>query len=1663
MSDGSSLRISWYKALDSAETHFRQLVTSPSHEWKRVSNSDSGSTSSVRAGTSSSSIRAGAGRGGSGAASTIKGRPSASSSTSPNIPEPSDVQVHRKDDVYRLVLDVPVDDYPNNSNPLSLESWKAVLTTPELRVEWDPAVVEPPVMIEQFDAATSVVKTNYTMGWPANPRDAVTISRSFNDASTVINISTSLPRSEDEPVYLRPAPPYVRSHVGLFAWCIQQATLMPKDTTIAKEESDVVRKPNLTLSTSRQRITCFWQHDLKAMFSTSSTAMAQQLATMLVGLLKTVVNRGMRVPKVVGWGDGIVIERMRWQDDREALTVAYAIVPEEQEHQKEQRRLARAIECILPGKESGWDVLVSTQASSAQTEALPWTAHAIHGSGILLRISHAPLLDDHDILKVKVTIEISGSRGLRLNGIPQQIHEPEESRSPVGMGPTGTAILQDVASIATDASSMNTGISSMTTAIPTAATFPTRSAAAAKSILSRVKRNYIYFSSLLQEPEAKWKRTTEARGVTITQLDSIDPTLVVYRAEAAFVGVTLWDLYSAVVSPGARFHWDKQHEDAVLLEHVNELTELWHFKTRAAWPVVGRDSVVLKTVYKSPTAIHVFAFSADEASLFPNIPDPDSNVIRTQVDLQGWAIEALSPNTTMLTLLEQSDPKGWTNKTSIPTLMINSLAGIGEFVIKSGGPPVLTRLSGARANDLRYDHERSSFRVEYLAERQDDSKETGPEVECEIRCDVDTWASSLDIVVDPPPQSTTCLRRHKLSEQGGGLWVTIVHDAVLVDQERLLVIVRRGPGRERGVVMVNGAKITVDQEEIPDSELKSLVRRKRVKPTRIPLDQPPVISVVRRRRAEWHEDHVPQKSNSWVPRFLSYAIDQTQNAVAAITPGTGSVPPVSKSPMQYALEALGWIQDARDSTTGWTNINEKGLSASYRTFEQFPLPVYRGEKVIQGVSAEELASLVHDYDCRKQWDPTFSGASVLESFGSLAKTAFVVEKAQFPFRDRGFFVASVIARAKSSRRSTSNMDLESRNAVYCVSVSFNPDSVAQFDKTRYNRYDLPIGRVFVDGWVLETLDPYDTKENYAVPSTRCLRMVSVDFAGSMPKTVGEILNMGLVRGIGELESWVKSIQPVPITRLPPAGFAVNTLTVEQQQPEIWKVRKRDQVRTLVDTRFEPETRIYTTTILVHFAGTTPVSPVTTPRPVSPSTTPRPSMLMVSPASPPFSPTPPNSSELTPSFSRERSDSSPIRERTLSATSLSPRERTLSSTLRGRASAFNLNGQPRPPTDLLVAELVIDSKMYPSGYSAILKSKMGPRGSPVRMDSQFDPSSVKMDSDPCPLPLVHSIHTMPLSPMHSSGVNATTPTRHLLRLTLPTAQYEISTILDPLTGEIQHAPAKPAWLVDMEEGEAVVQVQIRPNSSGTNTILVQRGNDQAKQIEIVGEKESLTALGRDELSDDRFNKMTVVSRTTNQSATEAIPEELKLPVGVADTLLDRSIAVAVPAPDKQTLSVTENDIPVDGEKAVETKVASAEPPEPSTPSSGRILGFLHSYPLARFGSSGSSPGSGSNGNLKVPGGLGDLDAERDTIRAGPRHYSRSETIFIALIAFLIGSLLRSLLSPADFIYVVTDLQNAKDVDVNSWSNGNGWREIRRLFEMKYIAGGWDFQIAIVRRH
>lgn len=320
--------------------------------------------------------------------------------------------------------------------------------------------------------------------------------------------------------------------MAVLAWCIQH--IPPQLSSSAGQPAK--RKSSLG---GRLRITCFWQHDLKALFTLgSSSGLTQQLSTMTLGLLKTVKKRASRIPKLAGYGHGVSLGRIRFEIDREALTVEYSIIPEDNEHMtpnenvhgmdevhalREQRRLTRSIECVLPSTE-GWDVQITTKASSEDVEQLPWSALAVRNSStpsssqysstpdqIVLRLTHAALIDDHSVLKVRVVIEVSGpSSGLRLNGLPQTIQDVED-RDPSSYFIT-EQILQDVSSVDL---SLHTS-SSMGTVNSTASSSPTvqtvvrpaeRSAAADKSVLSRVRRNYIYFSSLLQEPEAKWRRS----------------------------------------------------------------------------------------------------------------------------------------------------------------------------------------------------------------------------------------------------------------------------------------------------------------------------------------------------------------------------------------------------------------------------------------------------------------------------------------------------------------------------------------------------------------------------------------------------------------------------------------------------------------------------------------------------------------------------------------------------------------------------------------------------------------------------------------------------------------------------------------------------------------------------------------------------------------------------------------------------------------------------------------------------------------------------------------------------------------------------------------------------------------------------------------------------
>lgn len=875
--------------------------------------------------------------------------------------------------------------------------------------------------------------------------------------------------------------------------------------------------------------------------------------------------------------------------------------------------------------------------------------------------------------------------------------------------------------------------------------------------------------------------------------------------------------------------------------------------------------------------------------------------------------------------------------------MITAVAGVGEFVIKCGGPPVMTRLDGASVDSARYDHDRGSFRIEYSVSssrrttttststftssvteagskaqtEEEDKNLTMPIVECELRCDLDTWGSALDIVVDPPPQALTCLRRHRLSAAGGGVWITITHDAVLAGDERLQVIVRRGitsSAKDKGLVMVNGVKVAVDVEDISEAEVKQLTKQKRIKPLRVPLDQPPVVRIKRRKQFDDADGDssgpespakgppdatssllAPLSAASVIPKFSSplgrfFTIgfaSTTQETSTSLSPSpvvsaNEVTPSPSKPPMQYVLDALIYAQQhhLNPPLDGWTLVGDKGCPVHRKMCPEVSptIPIHKGEKVIEGVSAEEVASVIASYDCRKQWDTQFSSAQVFQVFRDGCHTAFAVGRGGFPFRDRGFYLASVLARAKPTRTRTRTKEGEgensndSRTAIFCVSASFSPESVLSFSAAKYNPYALPIGRVFVDGWILETLDPYTT-EKYTIPSTRCTRLVAVDYSGSMPTATNTSLNITLARGVLTVETYLKGLAPSPLTRLPTYGFMLLDKTNEGNTSgeglDSWTLKKRDHNRLSVATKYDPQVRVYRSTMLVTWSGVNSIPSSSSglrPRASSPlsrstdyESTPRPSIL-----------TPSSLKELE----RDKEDGEgqtsqllfggeDLSSSTISSTTIKNRSGRVSSfsgrsrsreVVKSSSSMFTLRGEVRQPVDLLVAEVVVDSRLYPGGYDVNLRSR-------IRRNAKFitlpEPEqALGSEEKDKIMPLAVTIHAMPSSPLHSSGLHEDRPPRHLLRFTLPTAPYHGSTLQDPLTGEIRTAPPKPQWLINLQEkGGAVVDVEVVPANRGSPSSVMVEG----KRVEVVGEKEALTNLGREELLDSRASRSDLLIR------------------------------------------------------------------------------------------------------------------------------------------------------------------------------------------------------------
>ncbi|KAJ1026264.1 hypothetical protein NDA16_002351 [Ustilago loliicola] len=1468
---------------------------------------------------------------------------------------PDHVAVHRRGskgpDIYRAVSEVAYE------GAADLTAFRSVLQTPETRASWD-RLVQSAELVEQLDPITRINKVHYRLGWPASPRDAIVITRTLADGSTLLDISTSLPRSPDAPSYLRPAPPCVRSHVHLMAWCIQ---VIPPDAPglSASKATTSSSSSSTSRSSPTIKVTVFWSWDLRgAWMGMPAGGLGMHLPELIKGLFNHVRESSDKIPLLKNYGNCVELLSSSFDPTRDTLATEYAIVVEdatarEAEDRAEKdldtvhllrsrRKLEAAVEFALPATE-GWDVRVDvkgqTASSSAETNAAEsdessrsWRAIAERSPRsqyTVLSIRHKQLQDAEELVRIKVRIQrVVASRDLRLNDAALEVTQVE----PRTAASLAQPLLEDTASIS--------GISVATASTGSAASIQAANAGNAANasrsgtpnlgfanqINSQIRRNYIYFTSLLQEPEAKWKPISDMKGVTVTQLDSIDPTLVVYRAEATFVGVSVWDLFSTIGNPGARAYWDKTLDDATLLTDINELSSLWHTKSKPSWPVSARDTVVIQTAYKAPTSVHIFSFSTDDRAQFPAIPAVEAGTIRTQIDLRGWSVEALSPTTVHVTMLEQSDPKGWTSKSATPAAMVSAVAGVGEYAIKFGGPPVLTRMLGAKTKVSRYDHEKATFRVEYAADPvAEDELNDAPNVECEIRCDVETWATSLDLVVDPPPISISCLRRHKLAQGGGGLWLTIEHAAASLEDDAARITIRRGTSREKGTVHVNGASIKVDVDQLNDEQVQQLSRQKRTKPQRVPLDlinptgksteDPAAAS-----KGASGEPGTPAASNETTmekqasqqaptsangadrtdePGSVSAAAstgndsgksregssdDQAYSAATPITtvPFSDETP---RQPMTCALDVLFLLRrihaerspDPAGTPAGWALVTERnGLYVRRKLMESISstVLVQRGDKVVQGLSAEDLLDVVSNPRSRKQWDDKIDSTTLLESYGDGSFTSFITTKASFPFRGRAFYLASLTARGvpPSSLSATSPGEAPvsssasswSGPAVYFHASASFPRQNSRFAMDHINPEGLPLGKVLIDGWILETLDPYSST-SFQIPSTRCTHVVAVDYAGSLPVAVNTMWNANLPRSVLLVEEYLKARGSIPSVKTPPPCLQVLGDGRDEDQGLIWSMNDPGRKSLFISTSFDPVTRTYVAMSMHRAAaqsttesppGLLPAASIVSNGKGRPSRVSDASMTkgvaekltqainaapgtpLLGSAAPPVN----SSGEQDSSLSRATSMHS------IASTSAT----STASTIRRRPSSIHTDS--RNATDLILMEVEIELRHYHKGYDIQVYSEFASSapaevepgaaagqamerpatptgGKPIDLEraasngktengaaagqkmagKQDEVLSLTMASETLKdLPIQLRVYDLPPSAVLAATLDPSArPRKHLVRVTVPTTSF-LDPVEDPLTGS--KAPEIPAWYTSLLERGAVLRVVVKPLKS-----------------------------------------------------------------------------------------------------------------------------------------------------------------------------------------------------------------------------------------------------------
>ncbi|KAF9919512.1 hypothetical protein FBU30_010923 [Linnemannia zychae] len=700
---------------------------------------------------------------------------------------------------------------------------------------------------------------------------------------------------------------------------------------------------------------------------------------------------------------------------------------------------------------------------------------------------------------------------------------------------------------------------------------------------SKVNNSYGYFNSLLQEPATSWKPISKQKGVQISKLETQGHAPGIVKGESIFEDYTIWDIKAVLDCPSARKIWDKMFDESHMLQHATPSSILSYVRFKGFWPASPKDMAVLNTTFITKDAIHYFATSVDDTNQYPTIPPPVSPFVRSELVVSGWYLQTVKPKSVRIVYITQAAPTGWmvpgTVLGAMATEMPLCVAEIIKYLETYGSPPTLVSIRRGRALAIDYSHEKSSFRLEYMQDsnpifsghrqtlqqhhqsisadrrrstidytasagsseaQQFGSPKLSPteKLLAEIRLDARVWARNGDceITIDPPPSKVLC---SSVPHDSTGYRLRIEHSSGrAVPAGGKVLLMARKPTKPGCGIIVNGVPITMPSMEhllawVPHH---SLFTDKEKSPAASSIDG----TLAEKESQAEDEDETDDK-----------VTDRSTDKNQASDVGLKRSPSVLMSPLQYAQGAMDLLSKIiHDSEDSWTTVSDSrvGLRVTKRFMPSEisdQVPLVRGEKVIEGFSLEEIATVIETLGTRAKLDDLYESGEMLESFGAGCSTFHHVLKSYFPLplpaRDLFFVTATAFSEASARRPQIIIVSTSIPHSSTTKATDEASTSTATPPQSR------PRAHLYLSAWILEGIDPYSS--NHPIPSTRVTYITALDLGGSVPLRISGMLQTTFPKMITQVESYLQNQAVPPIVRIPEQMIVSEAPMVEPEAME----------------------------------------------------------------------------------------------------------------------------------------------------------------------------------------------------------------------------------------------------------------------------------------------------------------------------------------------------------------------------------------------------------------------------------------------------------------------------------------------------------------------------------